>query len=1362
MTDLQILMGAPDEASSEELRRYFDRACGDDAELRARVASLHAASLEARQGFLTHSSSTNQALFPDQEAPTVSGEVSAGENIGDTIGAYTLVRVIGEGGFGMVYEAEQSEPVRRHVALKILKIGMDTRQIVARFEAERQALALMNHPNVAKIFDAGTTSTGRPFFVMELVSGVAITRYCHDHELTIEERLRLFMGVCKGVQHAHQKGVIHRDLKPSNIIVSSDGEDPVPQVIDFGIAKAIEQTDAEDLTLTRQGQLMGTPAYMSPEQASGRSQEIDTRSDIYSLGVVLYELLTHQVPFDPKCGLDEIRRQICEETPAKPSTRIASEGSSGKTSLSVTPKRLAATVRGDLDWIAMRALEKNRSRRYESANALLLDVERFLKHEPVAASPPGLVYESSKFLRRHWVAMSLAGSLLLFLLSVIGFVLYHGYRNSLAESDRVNSLKNQIALIPLSVTPGRQRQGLAAVEEIASKETSLEIRNGAIRCLSLFDIVPEPSSIWNAPPEDNRALTFDHNLQSYAVWRADGRVCLRESGTGRILATLPTAFEHVERLQLSTEGHLLAMWTANDDPNSPGGILRVWHLHEDRWLLSDTPTGPRSDAFDMSHDGEWIAFASGERSIQVRNLTNSRLVYDHDLKRKVARIRFQPTGKWLAIESRESHNLTFLDWRTAESSQIYFPDLLHDFAWHPSGDRICVCPERSPLYICPQTIDGRFRDAIPYGPNTIGVNKAAFTAQGSYLVTSDSDNVIKVWDITANAVMVALQAPRGDEVAKLQMSANNQHLGWSRSGEAIKIWQLVTVPHVYRIPSSANMAPWRTQAIFDPSGRTVFLSSDQGIRVYDWRHRRFLGSLELGAVDAISWDTDRDQLLLVGNQALAMRVVMNRESDRLSPGALRFFQSPTLPPFARMATGSDMVVILGEEGIYSYLPTSFQAHMQPLAINDRDQIRDISLTANAKHLAMVNESRGQVDVYHLGNNAWEHSKQLSLSNGHSVKFDPEGNWLLTGSQQGYEIYDTATWQRVAHFPSSTYLGDASMAVDSSGTYAALATGRQAVLLIKLQNMQPVAELPLLSDEAVTSLAFSPSGRELVVSRQDQQAEVWDLHSLNRRLENYGLAWHHQRNDVSVRNKLMQWDGLENVFEKRSRRDYDAIEKTILSDHEPANKRGDYFRLLREYDEAKKIYQDELRSDPNQTDLYSLTAHCFLAQNNAKEAIASWEKAVTIDSEYPAARVRLAQLYLLGPKEIRDDLKGHRLTESLSKLTIENSNDYFIYHQRLALAASYYRRDNFESAMTALEQATDQGPNDLSMCDSMFLTAICAYYLDDLIRAEQAYADATARWMKNPMSFQNDPQTRSLRTEASRLLAHDYHRDTLNE
>jgi len=387
---------------------------------------------------------------PDKEE-TISTASFGGSVIGPggQVGPYKLLSILGEGGYGLVYLAEQQRPIKRKVALKIIKPGMDTKEVIARFEAERQALAMLEHPNIAHVFSAGTTEAGRPYFVMEYVKGVPITEHCDRHKLTIEELLNLFLRVCEAVQHAHQKGIIHRDIKPSNIQVSIEGEKAVPKVIDFGVAKAISQSLTERTLVTEQGQFIGTPEYMSPEQAEMTGQDVDTRTDIYSLGVVLYRLLTGVLPFDTKTlregGIDRMRKIICEEEPGTPSTKLSTLGGEESTRLAqrrrIDPGALHRRLRGDLDWITLKAMEKDRTRRYQTAHALSEDIQRHLNNEPVLAGPPSKIYRLKKLLRKYRT-QAIAAAMAAVLLACIA-VIFMMYVQAVSRGKEAEFIKHK-------------------------------------------------------------------------------------------------------------------------------------------------------------------------------------------------------------------------------------------------------------------------------------------------------------------------------------------------------------------------------------------------------------------------------------------------------------------------------------------------------------------------------------------------------------------------------------------------------------------------------------------------------------------------------------------------------------------------------------------------------------------------------------------------------------------------------------------------------------------------------------------------------------------------------------------------------
>jgi serine/threonine protein kinase/tetratricopeptide (TPR) repeat protein len=424
-----IFLAAAEKATAAERAAYLNVACAGDPELRERVERLLAA--QSKVGRFLEGPAP--ALIDTLEGPPVT------ERLGTLVGPYKLLEQIGEGGMGTVWMAEQTEPIRRRVAVKVVKAGMDSKQVLARFEAERQALALMDHPHIAKVLDAGTTPSGRPYFVMELVKGVPITRYCDEHRLTPQQRLELFVPVCQAVQHAHQKGVIHRDLKPSNILAAPYDGRPVVKVIDFGVAKAAGQPLTERTLVTGFGVIIGTLEYMSPEQAELNNQDIDTRSDIYALGVLLYELLTGTTPLERRglkdTGLLEALRLIREDETPRPSARLSTiaELPAIAANRAMEPRKLSGVVRGELDWVVMKALEKDRNRRYESASAFAADVQRYLADESVLACPPSAGYLLRKFARKHRAALTTMATIALLLVTGVAVSTWQAFRATWAE-----------------------------------------------------------------------------------------------------------------------------------------------------------------------------------------------------------------------------------------------------------------------------------------------------------------------------------------------------------------------------------------------------------------------------------------------------------------------------------------------------------------------------------------------------------------------------------------------------------------------------------------------------------------------------------------------------------------------------------------------------------------------------------------------------------------------------------------------------------------------------------------------------------------------------------------------------------------
>ena len=861
-----------------ERAAYLKEACGGDAALIAEIEELLAAAEKA--GSFMHGPATS--AYPTSAMDGVA------ESPGMVIGPYKLLQKVGEGGMGVVFMAEQTRPVTRMVALKIIKPGMDSRQVIARFEAERQALALMDHPNIARVLDAGATESGRPYFVMELVKGVAVTQYADEHQLTPRERLELFLPVCKAVQHAHQKGVVHRDIKPTNVLVAEYDNHAVPKVIDFGVAKATSQRLTERTMFTEFGQLVGTLEYMSPEQAKLNQLDIDTRTDIYSLGVLLYELLTGETPFDRQrlrsAAFDEVLRIIREEDPPRPSTRLSSSDAlpSIAACRHLDPQKLKKIVRGELDWVVMKALEKDRNRRYETASGLASDLERYLSNEPVHAGPPSASYRLRKLASRHRgpLAVGTAFVLLLAVASVVStwqaVRAIRAERQVSRERDQVIAEKQRSDELRIAADQARQlEQEQRTLAEARRREAEAERAKAekqraiAVEQRMLAEQQRELADEQRAVAEERRSEAIKMERiaaerlamglvaagdAALALGRAEARDNYREAqalqrrltlsevpATTGLLASYADQPAPLLGADARTggvggfEGHQRGRLYMAFSPDgrcaasaSTSGGLMLWDVTTGRLVRTLSAGGPDYYDVKFTPDGRSLLTASSSGDLALWDVATglqTRRWAGH--RGQVRAVAFSPDGKLAASGGYDSKVRL---WNVATWDEVRafeMPSFIESVAFSPDGRRLISGGEPSDVRLW-EVESGKLIHAMttPDGAAPVGL---AFSPDGRTAAAGYLNHLILLWDLETGEIRKSLDGHRA-AVVDIAFSPDGRRVVSASYDKTLRLWEAAT---------GAQLRVWRGHeralhsAVFSADGRFI-LSADEGGSIKLW------------------------------------------------------------------------------------------------------------------------------------------------------------------------------------------------------------------------------------------------------------------------------------------------------------------------------------------------------------------------------------------------------------------------------------------------------------------------------------------------------------------------------------------------
>ena len=1029
------------------------------------------------------------------------------ERTGAMIGRYKLLQKIGEGGFGVVYMAEQVEPVQRKVALKIIKAGMDTKEVIARFEAERQAIALMDHPNIARALDAGATEAGRPYFVMELVHGIPITDYCDQSHLPTRERLQLFIKVCQAVQHAHQKGVIHRDLKPSNVLVTLHDGEPVPKVIDFGVAKALGQRLTEKTLFTAFHHLIGTPAYMSPEQAALSGIDIDTRADIYSLGVLLYELLTGVTPFDAEtlrqAGLDEIRRMIRETEPPRPSTRLRTLGHrlvEVASQRQTEPFTLSKLVRGDLDWIVMKCLEKDRRRRYETVNGLAADIRRHFENEPIIARPPSNLYRLQKLISRNKVIFAAAGCLAISL--VAGTMLFYRQWRRADQNSRVAieklhaSYEAEAEANLLSGRPGRRFATLETIGKAAAIRPSSRLRREAITALSLFDARFIP--LEEPPPMNALCVKFDGQMAFIAIGTPEGDVAVKRVADGSIVGVVPSGSWGLSAVHaVGSGGRYLSLETKRLGP-----VLGA--VEANRFAFSVLEG--------LAPNAGFTAFAAvnSDRSVSTYHLDTARRTdFACQLASDMEALALDPTGHRLACATTNRLRIEIVELETGQVVTPFItpPQAVESAVWSSDGKWLATgCGGMACVW---DTTSGRLLRTFRGHDGRIVA--LAFNQSATVLATSSWDDTTRLWDMLSGERLLALAGTS----YQLQFSRDDRRLAYlaqaEMKGSPLGIVE-ITDSSEYRQLSTSDFGGRRRDesgaVAVSQDGSIIAAVIDGRVQLWDRTSHYEIGSIPDTNCQSVFFDPRQTSLFSSGANGLARwplayettggaTTVLIGPRQELYPGVNDYHL------FTSLSSNSRWIAIAVEsQGVGCVVDLT--APEKRITLEKHSGLRWISISPSGKWVATGTWQGSGVKVSNAQNGNLMH--EIREPTHAKVLFSPDERWLLTAGA-AYSLWKTGTWEPgppVAIELPNYFMGVSAFSPDSR--LLAVAHGRSTVRLLEAATGKVLADFETPIIEVVLGIAFSPDSSELLELDNRGRIHIWNLRPIRKRLAAMNLDW----------------------------------------------------------------------------------------------------------------------------------------------------------------------------------------------------------------------------------------------------------------